>query len=273
MSSRIIYIGIDDTDIPGGPGTGRVAKGLAQSLVDLGLGKSMGVSRHQLLIDDRVRSTSHNSSKGLAMVTERPEADFYGPATDYMRSCFAAGSDPGLCICPEDRINPEILDYAISAKIELLDKEGALKLAAKYSIFLRELGGDGGGIIGALASIGLRAGGNDGRLVDLRGIKEIKGVISVGEILKRTDIVRVQDINGNRLGEDELVDSLDWLRPSLVGGEPVLRVKPGPGQSGKPVWLGTEKKFKDMISLEYGSPVGKRSGDKVRSSESAPYPT
>jgi hypothetical protein len=248
MKFRIIYIGIDDTDILGGPGTGRVAKGLAQSLVDLGLGKSLGVSRHQLLIDSRVKSTSHNSSKGLAIVTERPEEDFYGPASEYMLSCFVAGSDPGICICPEEKINPEILEYAVSAKIKLLEKEDSLKLADKYHIFLQELGGDGGGVIGSLASVGLRAAGNDGRLVDLRGIKEIKGVLSVGEILKRTDIADVQDMTGSHLGYEELVDSLDWLRPSLVGGRPVLRVKRGLSQTGKPVWLGIEKKFKDMLA-------------------------
>jgi hypothetical protein len=247
MKSRIIYIGIDDTDILGGPGTGRVAKGLAQALVEQCLVKSLGVSRHQLLIDSRVKCTSHNSSKGLALITERPEADLYEPAINYMKSCFVQGSDPGLCICPEEKINQEIIEYALSSKEKLLYKEDAIKLAAKYHIFLRELGGDGGGVIGALASVGLRASGNDGRLVDLRGIKDIQGVITVGEVLQRTDIVRVQDINGNLLEENELIDSLDWLRPSLIDGEPVLRVRSGLNQAGKCTWLGTEKKFKDMV--------------------------
>jgi hypothetical protein len=247
MKAYVLYIGIDDTDVLGGPGTGRVAKGLAQSLVDLGLGKSSGVSRHQLLIDSRVRCTSHNSSKGLAFVTDRAESDFYDPCINFLNNCFVAGSDPGLCICPEDKINREIVDYSRSAKTRLLCKEDAQKLAAGYNIFLRELGGDGGGIIGALASIGLRAAGDDGRIVDLKGIKEIKGLLTAGEVLERTDIVRVQDINGNILNKDELIDSLDWLRPSLVGGEPVLRVKPGVGKDGKPIWIPAELKFKDMV--------------------------
>jgi hypothetical protein len=247
MSPRIIYIGIDDTDVLGGPGTGRVAKGLAQCLVEKGLVKSLGVSRHQLLIDKRVRCTSHNSSKGLALVTERPESDLYGPAIDYMKGCFVEGADPGLCICPEEKINSEILEYALSSRTELLCKEDAVRLAEKYGIFLRELGGDGGGIIGALASVGLRAGGNDGRLVDLRGIKEIKGLVSVGEVLDRTDIIRVQDIEGNFLKKEEMIDSRDWLRPSLVDGQPVLRVKPVTSQTGDKVWTSVELKFKDML--------------------------
>jgi hypothetical protein len=247
MSPRIIYIGIDDTDIEGGPGTGRVAKGLAQCLVSLGLCVSMGVSRHQLLIDKRVRCTTHNSSKGLALVTERPESDFYDPAINYMKGCFVEGSDPGLCICPEEKINPEIIDYAVSSKTKLLCKQDPLNLAAKYDIFLKELGGDGGGIIGALASVGLRAGGNDGRLVDLKGIKEIKGLISVAEVLEKTDIIRVQDISGNVLRKEEIIDSRDWLRPSLVDGQPVLKVKSVVNQTGDKVWTSVELKFKDML--------------------------
>ena len=45
----------------------KVARGLAERLESLGLGKSLGVSRHQLLVDNRIRYTSHNSSKGLAL--------------------------------------------------------------------------------------------------------------------------------------------------------------------------------------------------------------
>ena len=120
MSAYLIYIGIDDTDILGGIGTGQVAKGLAKCLAEHGLGKSLGVSRHQLLMDSRVRSTSHNSSKGLAMLTESPEADFYEPAVQYMKGCFVEGSDPGLCFCPEHKMNQEIIDYALSSKKSLV---------------------------------------------------------------------------------------------------------------------------------------------------------
>jgi hypothetical protein len=247
MDAYLLYIGVDDTDILGGPGTGKVAKGLVQALEAKGLGKSLGVSRHQLLIDSRVRSTSHNSSKGLAFLTESPESDFYTPSILYMQSIFVEGSDPGLCFCPEEKINSEIKDYGRSAKEKLLTKDDARSLAAKYQLFLQELGGDGGGIIGALASVGLRAAGDDGRIVDMQGMSEIKGLISVGEVLKRTALVRVQDINGNRLSQDEMIDSRDWLRPSLVGGEPVLRVKPGLTADGKPIWIPSELKFKDML--------------------------
>ena len=242
--STIVYIGVDDTDVIGSPGTGKVARGLAKHLADLGLAESLGVSRHQLLVHPQVKYTSHNSSKGLAVKTDRPVPELYQPSVSYVESCAVTGSDPGLCICPEGKVTAEILTYGLSAETVLLTKQDALALAAKHKIFLRELGGDGGGIIGALAAVGLRASGNNGRLVDTRGVRDIKGVVSVAEIKQRTDIVSVQDAQGRVFGDNELIDSLDWIRPSLVGGQAVLRVKPI-RKEGREIWVPAEKKLKE----------------------------
>ena len=224
--SSIIYIGVDDTDIIGSVGTGRVARGLAKYFSDQGLGTSLGVSRHQLLVDSRIQYTSHNSAKGIALKTDKDAAEFIQPAIEYMKTCFQLGSDPGLCICAQEQINDEIVQFGKHAMSVVLRKQDAINLAAKYNSFLKELGGSGDGIIGALAAVGLRAWGNEGRLVDLPGIHDIKGLISVGEILSGTPIVAVQDKDGKNIDKDEIVDSLDWIRPSLIGGQPVLRVRP-----------------------------------------------
>ena len=241
--SAIVYIGVDDTDVIGSPGTGKVARGLAKHLVALGLAESLGVSRHQLLVHPQVKYTSHNSSKGIAVKTDKPISELYQPSASYVESCAVAGSDPGLCICPEGKVTAEILAYGLSAEKVVITKQDALALAAKHDIFLRELGGDGGGVIGALAAVGLRASGNNGRLVDVRGIREIKGVVSVAEIKQRTDIVSVQDTQGRVFGDDEMIDSLDWIRPSLVGGRAVLRVKPMQ-KDRREVWVPAEKRLK-----------------------------
>ena len=241
--SAIVYIGVDDTDIIGSPGTGKVARGLASRLAELGLAESLGVSRHQLLVHPEVKYTSHNSSKGIVVKTFKPVAKLYQPCISYVESCFISGSDPGLCICPEGKVTREILSYGLSAEKVVLTKKDALALAAKRDIFLRELGGDGGGVIGALAAVGLRASGNNGRLVDVRGVRDIKGVVSVAEIKQRTDIVSVQDTNGRIFGDEEMIDSLDWIRPSLVGGRAVLRVKPM-RKDGREVWVPAEKRLK-----------------------------
>ena len=242
--SQIIYIGVDDTDIVGSVGTGRVARGLASRLVELGLGESLGVGRHQLLVDERIKYTSHNSCKSLAFKTDKSVTEFYQPSVDYIKEVFQSGSDPGLCIAPEDVADEEIIRYGKRAITEVLTMQEAVDLAARHRIFLKGLGGDNGGMIGALASVGLRAWGNEGRLVDLAGTNEIKGLITVADLLARTPIRSVQDINGKPVNKNEIVDSLDWMKPSLVGGQPVLRVSPVKGSAGNRIWLNVEKRNK-----------------------------
>ena len=240
----LIYIGVDDTDIIGSVGTGKVARGLAAHLVELGLGESLGVSRHQLLVDPRVKYTSHNSAKGLVIKTDRDVKDFCQPSSDYIKGVFQPGSDPGLCIAGERDIDEEIIRWGKRAVTEVLTMQGAIDLAAKHKIFLKGLGGDNGGVIGALASVGLRAWGNEGRLVDLPGIHEITGLISVAELLSLTPIDSVQQIDGTPVGKNEIIDSLDWIRPSLVDGRPVLRVSSTTDSAGKKIWLNIEKRSK-----------------------------
>jgi len=221
----IVYLGIDDTDIPGSPGTGRVARGLAKHLEKHGLAQSLGVSRHQLLVDPHIRYTSHNSAKGIAINIEATTAQLLDASLEYMAGCYQTGADPGLCICPESQVDDEIIEYGRLAVSSIITKQAAADLAQKKGIILKELGGTGDGIIGALAAVGLRAGGNDGRLVDLRGIHDIKGTITADYIKKNTDIDRVENVDGFILEDAELIDSLDRIRPNLRSGKPVLRVE------------------------------------------------
>ncbi|MBF0547565.1 MAG: hypothetical protein HQM08_24210 [Candidatus Riflebacteria bacterium] len=244
-----VYIGVDDTDIIGSPGTGKVARGLAQMLSEKKLADSLGVSRHQLLVDPRVKYTSHNSCKGIAVITENPVAALFQSCIDFIEGCFQPGADPGLCICAKNQVSPEILNFGLKAEIELLTKQNAYELASREGIFLKELGGDGSGIIGALAAVGLRASGNNGRLVDIRGVREIKGIISVEEIKMKTGIIAVRNDQGQDLNEDVMIDSLDWVRPSLIGGIPVLKVvlsKEPSQQTGKRMWVPAEKALKGI---------------------------
>ena len=223
----ILYIGIDDTDILGEPpGTGRVARNLASHLEALGLGLSHGVTRHQLLVDPRIPYTSHNSSLCIAVETEAGVQDIMEPCTEFIEKYARDGSDPGLCILPLYSLNEELTDFGMRAITTVLDKQEAALLAQKHGIILRELGGTGQGIIGALAAAALRADGNNGRFVDLRGIRDICGTVIVAELKSLTDITEVLDPGGRPLGQSERIESYGWIRPSLYWGEAVLRVQP-----------------------------------------------
>jgi hypothetical protein len=234
--STVVYIGVDDTDVPGSPGTGRVARGLAKLLEEKSLATSLGVSRHQLLINPHIKYTSHNSAKGIAVKTDKSVTELYQPCVSYLEGCFVAGADPGLCISPQNKIDNSILMFGKMAANDIMNKQDAISLAKEKGIFLKEVGGTGDGIIGALAAVGLRAGGNDGRLVDLRGIRDVTGVLTVAELKKRTDIDLFQDGQGNTLGDNEIIDTLDRVRPSLVNGKAVLLVRYVTGPTGKKAW-------------------------------------
>lgn len=240
--SDLAFIGLDDTDVIGSPGTGRIARGLAQYLKDLGLGVLLGVTRHQLLVSPRIRYTSHNSSLCLVLQTKRAISELYQPCIDYLISHFQEGADPGLCFGVKEQVSDEVIRFGRMAAREVLSKQEAINLARRSSLFLKELGGDGNGIIGALAAVALRAEGNSGRFVELGGIRQIRGLVSVGELKKRTDIVSVQDAEARVLGDGEIINSLDWLRPSLLGGQAVLRVRPALDQAGEGIWLSLEVK-------------------------------
>jgi hypothetical protein len=242
----IVYIGIDDTDVPGSPGTGRVARGLARSLEEKGLAKSLGVSRHQLLVDDRIKYTSHNSAKGIAIEGRGGIDAILDAAREYMREGYQTGADPGLCLCEERQLNREIIEFGYLAARQVVEKATAINLAARHNIILKEFGGTGDGVIGALAAVGLRAGGNDGRLVDLRGIHDIKGIVTVADLLKETDIDRVVvSASGSRLADNEKIDSQDRIRPSLVDGKPVLKV-----EWKNERWIPIESKAKHQVTGE-----------------------
>jgi|WetSurMetagenome_2_1015567.scaffolds.fasta_scaffold219503_2 hypothetical protein len=236
-----IFIGLDDTDAPGGPGTGRVARGMAQHLESLGMGVFQAVVRHQLLVDPRIPYTSHNSAKCIEFEAAKPLVELRDGCAGYIAANFQAGSDPGLCLCPREGISPEIIEFGQRAIKNYIAKQEALLLGKKLGMILVELGGTGDGVIGALAAVGLSAGGNDGRYVQLRGIKEIQGLVTVGDLRTKTGIVRIVDEGWQPLGDGETIDSMGWVRPSLFGGEPVLRVR---RELGSAVWLPVERRHK-----------------------------
>jgi hypothetical protein len=245
-----ILIGIDDTDILGSTGTGRMARNLSEHLIDSGMGKCLGISRHQLLVDDRIPYTSHNSSLCISLETDFQAEDFYRPAMEFLKINFREGSDPGLCVYPADEVPECVKDFGLLAQTEVLDKNHAEELAADNGIFLVELGGTGGGIIGALAGIGLRAEGNTGRFINLPGIRDIQGTVTVSDLLARTGIKAVINVSGEPLDDGDLIDSRDWMRPSLYRCEPILIVRPRLSFAGDTTWTSVETREKEKREMK-----------------------
>ena len=215
-------IGIDDTDMPTLGGTGQLARRLAADIEQGQLGASGGVTRHQLFEGPGVPKTSRNSAAAVEFSGVESAEKLIEAATEIVAREAIAGSDPGVALA---QLKPcdELLGFGQAAQAGLVTQEQARRVAGLAGIYHEGLGGDGGGVIGAVAAVGLRIGGNDGRFVGLPGIREIAGVVTVADILERTEIVAtIDEADSTLLGPDIAVDLGDWVRPRLIGGRPVL---------------------------------------------------
>lgn len=216
----MLIVGLDDTDTLETRGTGHLARAIAAALAaDYTV---LGVVRHQLLVHPQVPCTKNNSSAALLL-----EADGHAdPAAlmervrAMMMADFVPGSDPGLCVALT--VPAEVSDFGRRAQRELVTQEEARELALEHGLMLEGLGGTQGGVIGALASVGLSAGGDDGRYVQVGCLRTLAGLQPVAALLA-AGIAAVQTPAGLPV-TDGLVQT-DRLRPARRGGRPVAVVE------------------------------------------------
>jgi hypothetical protein len=219
-----LLIGIDDTDNLESWGTGYCVRQLANWLAENNLAVPGGITRHQLLVDSRIPYTSHNSSACLSVETGSVP-NVWDACCEYLLQAGAPGSDVGLCIAQPDKILEPVMDFGRRAKLEVLTTGEAEQIASDARIQLAGLTGTGGGIIGALAGIGLRQAGEDGRFLWLPGLRELQGEYSVAQICADAHINRVCSLDGTNLAPEALVNVGEWMRPVLRGGQATLYVE------------------------------------------------
>lgn len=227
----MIYVGIDDTDTLDTPGTNQLARALVKHVADQC--RCALIVRHQLLEDPRVPCTSHNGSASILL---EPEPEFSLSALidalrSRMREGFVPGSDPGLCVATA--VSEALTAFGRRCQRELVDQQEARNLAAEHGIFLEGLGGTQGGVIGALAAVGLAANGDDGRVVhignwpdDLAGSQEVAALRARG--------VEVHELATQRTVTEGPIDVGKHLRPNYRQNRVVLFVEPA--DSGPTPW-------------------------------------
>jgi tRNA(Ile2) C34 agmatinyltransferase TiaS len=215
----MIFIGLDDTDTLETRGTGRLARQIAAALAaDYPV---LGVTRHQLLVDPRVPCTQNNSSAAIALDVDGDLdlTTLSGRIRALMLADYQPGSDPGLCVA--HAVPAPIVEFGRRAQRQLVTQAEARALAAAHAIPLAGLGGDEGGVIGALAAVGLAASGEDGRYILVGGSRGLSGLQPVSALLA-AGISAVQTSSGWSVTEG-LVQA-DKLRPARRGGQPVAVV-------------------------------------------------
>ncbi len=240
MIEGLIFIGIDDTDLPGTRGTGRLARSLADYLESQGAGKIRGVTRHQLLLHPSIPYTAHNSTACIGLDPHGEPATLFEACKAFLKANVILGSDPGVCVSTRSSVSAEVIDFGKRAQNSVLDIEEASRVAAAEGALIEALGPRGQGTIGAVAAVGLRGSGNDGRFIELRGMRQVSGVLSVRQLKEQTDVAYLRSSDLVELAEDYLIDAQDWLRPRLIGHEAILAVEPHPELSGG--WISIDRR-------------------------------
>jgi len=230
----LIYVGIDDTDMPDSPGTNKLARAMAASLADQF--SCALIVRHQLLEDPRVPCTSKNSAACLLLTPLGDAGE--EPPIDRLRAFLiersAEGSDPGLCVT--ERVPEPITAFGQRCQRELVTQQDARRLTAEHGLYLEGLGGTDDGVIGATAAVGLAAQGDDGRVVqigawpdDLAGPQDIETVHDRG--------VEVRSLTTDTAVQSGRVDVGKHLRPSYRKKKIVLFARPmAGGEAGSDSW-------------------------------------
>ncbi|OEF95906.1 hypothetical protein [Desulfuribacillus alkaliarsenatis] len=222
------YVCIDDTDSIDSRGTGELAEIIARFIEEEQWGKVGKVTRHQLLVHKDIPYTSHNSAMCFPIYEVNREAkDLIIPFIEnFLKNESAPGSDPGLCVADKMQLikEPSLIKFGNKAKIQVLTKEEAYSLAKLCNVHLSEHGGTGQGIIGAIAGVGLRLSGNDGRFKGKYILPEYT-TYRVSDIIAKTGIDRIQTKDGQVVPNDGLVKVDQPIKTVLLESMETLLVQ------------------------------------------------
>ena len=237
-----IYVGFDDTDTETADrGTGKLARWFEQELPP-GC-RVWGVVRQQLLMNDLIPYTSHNSSACVIInVSDGTMINsIITKAIAHIERYSLDGSDPGLCLAGEtDPGLKTLIEFGLACTRRIVTQEEALKAALQ--VHLSGHGGTGDGMIGAAAAVGLTASGWCGRFIEFGGLRDFPDLVRVSELENRNIHVISIDRDAQIPTPEDLVHTKGWLRPRLWGKRAVLMVRP----NGNGTWesLG-EKRHKE----------------------------
>ncbi|MBT3319731.1 MAG: hypothetical protein HN948_07555 [Clostridia bacterium] len=222
-------LAIDDTDNLESVGTGEQLENIIVVLEKEHGCSCARVTRHQLFFSPRIRYTSHNSAMSTIVTTDALAVQVFNAVCDYLLENAAEGSDPGACLFDVDKVKAgEIATlerYGQRCKTEYVHKHEARQIAGELGIMLRELGGEGIGVIGALAGAALRLNGSDGRY---------KGNFELGvnhdnmlcrDILSHPYVDAVMSEGGEQISPDTQVFITQRIKTVNLDNKSVLLVK------------------------------------------------
>ena len=232
---------IDDTDMPGTKGTGWLVQELCEQIQTLGWGTCSAISRHQLFVHEDIPYTSHNSSMCFELSLEKnPMESVIKFMSDYLETRSQNGSDPGLCVAKLDSslARKELIAFGKMAKQAVTSKAAAYDLARQSGIHLSEHGGTGDGVVGAVAGIGLRLSGDDGRYRGWYHLGQPGNIVSVDSLCSFPFIDQLVTRSGTVLSTDMSVS---------IGSEKTKTVR----MDSRQVVVVAENEAVDKTGIEY----------------------
>jgi len=219
-----IYVGFDDTDTRDSDrGTGKLARWLETELPEKC--RLWGVVRQQLLLDEAIAYTSHNSA--ACAIVEAPDSSFkeklLSKAVHHIERHFITGSDPGLCLaCEGEPALARLIPFGRICAARVVSQKEAIE--ATDGAHLSGHGGTNDGIIGAAAAVGLTAYGWSGRFIEFGRLRDFPEKVQVAELERSGIIVVSIDRDSQVPAPQDVVQTYSWLRPRLWGGKPGLPV-------------------------------------------------
>ena len=232
---------VDDTDdLTKATSTGIIADAIEARLLELGFAReTFGTTRHQLLLDDRIKYTSHNSSMCTALaandspakMTESAREDFVRKITkicaETIHELKAPQCNPGLCVCFPEKLSSRraLISFGMKGQNSILTKDMAYALAEKEGVHLSEHGGDGTGVIGALCGVGLRLSGYDGWFRGKITPEEVgirNETVLSGQLVEKTGVPVIY--KGVFLPADETIAIKKDIKCLLINHQKVIAV-------------------------------------------------
>lgn len=209
-----VLVCVDDTDNLETIGTGKLSQTMAEIIEEKHWGSCSAVSRHQLFVHDDIPYTSHNSSMCFGIDFSGDLDGLIDFGAGFLEERSAEGSDPGLCVVPlDDGLDrAALMDFGRRAKREVLSKALAYGLAKDLGVHLSEHGGTGDGVVGALAGIGLRLSGNDGRFRGWARFGAPGTLTTVETLCSEGYVDGVKTVDGDLLAPDTGI----WLAAEKV---------------------------------------------------------
>jgi hypothetical protein len=236
-----VLIGIDDTDVKEGElSTARLARMFEEHLpAGAAFVGSLG---HHLC--SSVPGTTNNKASCIVLDCRKEISlgELCDRAVKHVERLAAPGSSPGIVVASD--VSPALVELGKQTIWRRVIRE-------EFAEELKDLPhaglGEGWGLIGAAAAVGLTAFGWSGRWLEFGGLRPLAQRVQVSALAAHGIRVVSVDTDAAVPAPGDWVDTRDYLRPNHLGAEPVLLLS----RTDKDAWVSVSVKIAEKKRRNY----------------------